>query len=313
MDSFRQRAQKRRAEYRRAVLTTMLEHGPSTAGDLARATGLSFPTAKALILEMHDRGLVDLAAPKPGPRGPKARSYAVSLAALRVTVAVHRSGELVAATADPAVRGPVITEPFSGDLPDVTSIEEALAMAACAAGFEPGTARHAVVGVSPRAQPGVLSRILDLSDELQNRLGHSVEVRRHSELSALAEARLGVARDVSDFVLVTGSPATVTHVVNGVPRGGAHCLAGAVTLLADHLLKKDVATALAAACLTVDPGLVVLGRDVPPRLVTALRELLPEPLQLVASAVTDDAALQGAVQLAHSKACAAYLSEAAKI
>lgn len=281
-----------RAAHRLAVLTFVLDHGPSTARDIAEKTGLSIATVNGISREALDRGLLEVARPRPAARGPWARTYTVPPAALRASAAVHDGRELVATAAS----GSVVTRAAAGDRLDTGLVARVLTAAARQAGFRAASIQYAVVGVTPWSRSH-----RDLAHELRERLGHGIEVRRSSALSALAEAGFGGP----DYVVVEGSPTTtLTHVLEGVPQRGAHGRAGALSPTA------DLARAVADACALLDPGLVVLGRDLPRLLEAELRELLPEGPEVVGSAVPDDAALRGALQLARAGARAAFLAGA---
>jgi hypothetical protein len=270
--------QRHHAQHVRGALVTLLDQGPSTARDVAEATGVSRVTATTLLQELVERDIAQLVGLRRRTTGPQARVYDVRAAALRFTVAVFRPGRLVTV----AGRSPGSVERSrtveAGPSPDAGLIAAALAS------DEP---RRVVIGVPDGSLPG-----------LPERLGCPVEVRSHADLAAVAEAEV---RDVRNFLLV--SDASIRHVVDGQVRPG---LAGSLRPFLEWLTprldrEEALLTAVAAACLVTDPELIVLGEDLR-HLREPLRDALPTPPEVALSAVSGDPVLRGALHLASDAA-----------
>ncbi|WP_127502992.1 ROK family transcriptional regulator [Actinoplanes solisilvae] len=267
------------AEHLRGALVTLLDRGPCTARDVAESTGLSRVTANTLLHELAELGVAQLAGLRRRSTGPQARVFTVRPAAQRIAVAVFRPGRLVTVSGlSPEYVAPARTSD-AGALPDPDLIAAALI---------PGEPRHVVVGVPSTRD--VNER--DLADPL----GCPVVVRSHADLAALAEAKVGTARD---FLFVTG--AAFKHVVDGTVRPGT----GSLRPLTDWANRTGAAEtllpAVTAACLVTEPDLVVLSddvRDLRGPLTEALGEFLPSPPAVALSRVGGDPVLHGALHLA---------------
>ncbi|MFF3694994.1 ROK family protein [Streptomyces sp. NPDC002221] len=204
-----------RAMNDRAALDLLLAHGPLSRTRIGKLTGLSKPTASQLLARLEAAGLVVATGTTEGRPGPNAQLYAVNATAAHVAGVDVTPERIRAAVAD--VAGSVVGE-FEVATPGrraesaVRQVTGALDGAAKAAGLVRGDLHRVVIGTPGAFDPGT-GRLRyashlpgwhspTLLDELAAALPMPVEYENDVNLAAIAEQRLGAARDHDDFVLL---------------------------------------------------------------------------------------------------------------
>jgi predicted NBD/HSP70 family sugar kinase len=196
----------------RAALELLLERGPLTRAQLGELTRLSKVTASQLVERLEGRGLVTRVGETTGGRGPNAQLYAIvpgSAYAIGVEVGPR---QVVAAAADitGATRSRVEVSPHDADDP-VGVVHAAVIEAATTAGAAWEQVRRVVLGTPGVVDPtsGDLSFAFDLPQwhrgllaALRADLRRPVVFENDVNLAAVAESRLGAARDTPDFALI---------------------------------------------------------------------------------------------------------------
>lgn len=196
----------------RAALELLLAHGPLTRARLGELTGLSKVTASQLVERLESRGLVAQVGTSASGRGPSAAVYAVvPSAAYVVGMAIGPHGvTAVSADITGAERGRAEVAADISDDP-VGVVHTALAKASAAAEVPADKVRHVVVGspgvIDPRTGEVSFSWELPrwhrgLLAALTADLNRPVRIVNDVNLAAVAEHRMGAARDVDDFVLL---------------------------------------------------------------------------------------------------------------
>jgi predicted NBD/HSP70 family sugar kinase len=361
----------------RAALELLLARGPLTRAQLGELTGLSKVTASQLVERLEERGLVTRVGQQVGGgRGPNAQLYAVSPHSAHV-VGVDVGPDLVtAACADitGAVCGRVEQSTKDTDDP-VGVVHTAVVQAASSAHAQLTTVRRVVLGTPGVVDPatGDMAFVWDLPRwhrgllrALREDLKTPVVFENDVNLAAVAEAHIGAAQGVSDFVLVWAGRGVGLAVMLGgrlhrggtgaageigflpvpgadVPRevtrrgvkGAFQQLAGADTVrtlarehgfrgasagdvvraaiaagtkggpLLDELARR-LALGVAAACVVLDPPLVVLAGEVGQAGGTALAERVQHEVaaitlvspRVVATEVPKEPVLEGALSTA---------------
>jgi len=198
----------------RAALELLMAQGPLTRTKLGELTGLSKVTASQLVERLEERGLVARVGEVAGSRGPNAQLYAVDpTSAYVVGVEVNsESDRVTAACAD--ITGGVVgrVEQSTKDTDDpVGVVHHAVVKAAETAQAQLASVRRVVLGTPGLVDPatGDMSFVYNLPRwhtgllaALREDLAVPVTFENDVNLAAAAEARLGAARDASDFVLV---------------------------------------------------------------------------------------------------------------
>lgn len=230
----------------RIALELLQDEGPLTAGQLKTLTGLSRPTVADLVERLRGSGLVRIVGETGGRRrGPNARLYGLvadraHLAALdvrtqSVTVVVS---DLLGATLAEAVL------PIGSDTGVEPAVEGAAALLERTA-HEAGAVRLHSVGIGA---PGLIDPVTGelretsglpawhrrLVAALQERLPATVLVENETNLAAVAEQRVGAARDrgAGSFVLLwLGFGVGAALVLDGKVRRGASGGAGEIGFL----------------------------------------------------------------------------------
>lgn len=230
----------------RLALELLQGEGPLTAGQLKTLTGLSRPTVADLVERLQGTGLVRIVGETGGRRrGPNARLYGLvadraHLAALdvrtqSVTVVVT---DLLGATLAEAVL------PIGSDTGTEPAVEGAAALLERTA-HEAGAVRLHSVGIGApglidpvtgelRETSGVPAWHRRLVAALQERLSATVLVENETNLAAVAEQRVGAARDqgADTFVLLwLGFGVGAALVLDGKVRRGASGGAGEIGFL----------------------------------------------------------------------------------
>ena len=196
----------------RAALELLLERGPLTRAQLGELTGLSKVTASQLVERLEERQLVTRVGELAGGRGPNAQLYAVVPGSAYVIGVNVGPASVVAASAD--ITGTVTARVEVGtDGPEdpVRAVHAAVVEAAERAGAPWDRVRRIVLGTPGLVDPatGDLAFAFDLPQwhrgllsALRTDLDRPVSFENDVNLAAVAEARLGAAVGVADFVLV---------------------------------------------------------------------------------------------------------------
>ncbi|WP_435613994.1 ROK family transcriptional regulator [Streptomyces coelicoflavus] len=205
-----------RAMNDRAALDLLLEHGPLSRTRIGKLTGLSKPTASQLLARLEAAGLVLAGGTTEGRPGPGAQLYEVNPAAAYAAGLDVSPERILAAVAD--VTGRTVGRyelPTPGRRPAtpvVQQVTDALDGAVKAAGLDRSAVHRLVIGTPGAFDPGT-GRLRyashlpgwhspTLLDELAAALPMPVEYENDVNLAAVAEQRLGAARDHEDFVLL---------------------------------------------------------------------------------------------------------------
>ncbi|MEV6107068.1 ROK family transcriptional regulator [Streptomyces sp. NPDC051940] len=204
-----------RAMNDRAALDALLELGPLTRTRIGRLTGLSKPTASQLLARLESAGLVVVTGTSEGSPGPNAQLYALNprtahVAGLDVTTDGIRAG-----VADITGRITGLYElptPRHRSKDTAEQVVKAVDGAVKAAGLVREDLHRLVIGTPGAFDPST-GRLRyashlpgwhspTLLDELAAALPMPIEYENDVNLAAIAEQRLGVARDRDDFVLL---------------------------------------------------------------------------------------------------------------
>lgn len=196
----------------RAALELLLSRGPLTRAQLGELTGLSKVTASQLVERLEERGLVTRVGELAGGRGPNAQLYAVVPHSAHVVGVDVGPDRVVAACAD--ITGSMIgrVEQSTQDSDDpVGVVHTAVVQVARTAHAELATIRRVVLGTPGLVDPGTgdIAFAVDLPrwhrgllGALREDLRRPVVFENDVNLAAVAEAHMGAARGVQDFVLV---------------------------------------------------------------------------------------------------------------
>jgi predicted NBD/HSP70 family sugar kinase len=226
----------------RAALELLLDRGPLTRAELGELTGLSKVTASQLVERLEDRQLVTRVGERPGGRGPNAQLYAVVPSSAYVIGVEVGPDQVVAACADitGATVGREVVSTQDADDP-VRRVHSAVISAADAGGASWDRVRRIVLGTPGVVDPdsGDILFAFDLPrwhhglrDALKDDLKRPVSFENDVNLAAVAEARLGAAKGVDDFVLVWISRGVgVAVVLGGRLHRGATGVAGEIGYL----------------------------------------------------------------------------------
>ncbi|MFH9062586.1 ROK family protein [Streptomyces coeruleorubidus] len=205
-----------RAMNDRAALDLLLEHGQLSRTRIGKLTGLSKPTASQLLARLEAAGLVLATGTTEGRPGPNAQLYEVNPAAGHAAGLDVTPQRILAAVAD--ITGRTVGRhelPTPGrrtGIPVVQQVTDALDGAVKAAGLARDDIHRLVIG-TPGAFDPTTGRLRyashlpgwhspTLLDELAAALPMPFEYENDVNLVALAEQRLGAARDHTDFVLL---------------------------------------------------------------------------------------------------------------
>lgn len=204
-----------RAMNDRAALDLLLEHGPLSRTRIGKLTGLSKPTASQLLARLEAAGLVLATGTTAGRPGPNAQLYSVNPAAAHVAGLDVTPIRIRAAVAD--ITGRTVGEfelPTPGRRAQgtVEQVVQAVDEAAKAAGLNRSDLHRVVIGTPGAFDPST-GRLRyashlpgwhspTLLDELAAALAVPLEYENDVNLAAVAEQRVGAARDHEDFVLL---------------------------------------------------------------------------------------------------------------
>lgn len=202
-----------RAMNDRAALELLLTHGPLSRTRIGHLTGLSKPTASQLLARLEAVGLVVATGTDGGRPGPSAQLYAINPRAAYVGGLDVTPERVLAAVAD--ITGTVVAThelPYTEGAEAVDQVTEALGEAVKAAGLHRSDLRRVVIA-TPGAFDPQTGRLRyashlpgwhspTLLEDLAAALPMPVEYENDVNLAAVAEQRLGAARDHEDFVLL---------------------------------------------------------------------------------------------------------------
>ncbi|MDP9797320.1 putative NBD/HSP70 family sugar kinase [Catenuloplanes nepalensis] len=226
----------------RAALELLLARGPLTRAQLGEMTGLSKVTASQLVERLEERGLVTRVGEQAGGRGPNAQLYAVTPNSAHVVGVDFGPDRVVAACAD--ITGAVIgrVELSTKDTDDpVGVVHTAVVQAATSAHAEMATVRRVVLGTPGLVEPdtGDIRFAWDLPrwrhglrDALGEDLHTPIAFANDVNLAAIAEAHVGAARGVDDFLLLwAGRGVGLAVVLGGRLHQGSTGAAGEIGYL----------------------------------------------------------------------------------
>lgn len=219
------------------VTGLLLDHGPLTRPDIAKAASLSRPATGDLVQRLLDRELVVEAGEREtGQRGPNAMTYAIRPELAHVAGVEMQPSHVHVAVAD--VTGRLLAETDeptrAGDRAD-TMVARALRGVTDRIGIATRELHGVVIGTPGVVTPGgdidFVSGHADWGaghrTRLETAIGVPVRLENDVNLAALAEQHLGAGRHARSFVLLhcnEGVGAGI--VVDGVLLRGAHGYAG---------------------------------------------------------------------------------------
>ncbi|MGG8405711.1 ROK family transcriptional regulator, partial [Streptomyces sp. 12297] len=191
----------------RLALRLLQDEGPLTATQLKALTGLSRPSVADLVERLSDAGLIEVVGESGEQRrGPNARVYGIVARRAHLAALDVRTDSATAVITDLLGNPLAQAELPAGTAEDAVAVLERTALAAGA-----GELHTVVVGapglVAPatgelRDTAGLPGWHRELVALLQRRLPAAVRVENETNLAAVAEQRLGAARDVDSFVLL---------------------------------------------------------------------------------------------------------------
>lgn len=221
----------------RLALGLLQESGPLTATQLKALTGLSRPSVADLVDRLAEAGLIEVVGESGEQRrGPNAKLYGIVARRAHLAALDVRTDSVTAVVTDLLGR-----ELARAALP-VGAPEDAVeALLGTAREAGAGELHTVVIGapglVAPatgelRDSTGLPAWHRDLVTALQRSLPAVVVVENETNLAALAEQRLGVARDLDSFVLLwLGAGVGAGVVLDGRLRRGASGGAGEIGFL----------------------------------------------------------------------------------
>ncbi|MBT2542980.1 ROK family transcriptional regulator [Streptomyces sp. ISL-44] len=221
----------------RLALQLLQEAGPLTATQLKARTGLSRPSVADLVERLTEAGLIEVVGESGEQRrGPNAKLYGIVARRAHLAALDVRTDSVTAVVTD-LVGHPLAEAALPVGAPE--DAVEALLRTAREAGA--GELHTVVIGapglVGPatgelRDTEGLPAWHRDLVAALQRSLPAVVVVENETNLAALAEQRLGVARDLDSFVLLwLGAGVGAAVVLDGRLRRGASGGAGEIGFL----------------------------------------------------------------------------------
>lgn len=221
----------------RLALRLLQDTGPLTATQLKTLTGLSRPSVADLVDRLTGAGLVEVVGESGEQRrGPNAKLYGIVAGRAHLAALDVRTDSVTAAVTD--LLGHTLAETA---LP-VGAPEDAVTALLRTARDAGADALHTVVIGAPglvapatgelRDTTGLPAWHRDLVTALQRSLPATVIVENETNLAALAEQRLGAARDLDSFVLLwLGAGVGAAVVLDGRLRRGASGGAGEIGFL----------------------------------------------------------------------------------
>lgn len=234
-----------RAMNDRAALDLLLEQGPLSRTALGTLSGLSKPTASQLLGRLETVGLVRLSGTSAGRPGPNAQLYEINAGIAHVAALDVNPARILAAIAD--LRGTVVGRfelptPGRNARGTVERVVKAIHGALGEAGLTEDRLRRVVIGTPGGFDPttGRLRYATHLPgwhsprllEDLAAAIGVPLEVENDVNLAAVAEQRIGHARDSGNFVLLWGEEGIgAAVVIGGRLHRGATGGAGEVAFL----------------------------------------------------------------------------------
>ncbi|MFI6316850.1 ROK family protein [Nonomuraea sp. NPDC050556] len=228
-----------------ASLRELRAAAPLTLAELARRTGLSRASAGEVVGDLVARGWVAEVPPVQGAMGRPARRYRFRSDAghvLGVDIGVHK---VLAAVTD--LTGQIVAGGRTSVSPDVpregrlAAVDRAVTACLSMADLSPADVWAVTAGtVGVVDLGGRVARVhslpdwagVDLAAHFRERFGAPVRVANDSKLAALAEQRLGVARDARDVVyLQVGRRPGAALIIDGRLHHGFGGASGEVGLL----------------------------------------------------------------------------------
>ncbi|MFD3698633.1 ROK family transcriptional regulator [Streptomyces sp. NPDC058646] len=221
----------------RLALRHLQESGPLTATQLKTLTGLSRPSVADLVERLTGAGLIEVVGEAGEQRrGPNARLYGIVARRAHLAALDVRTDSVTAVITD------LLGHPLAEAALPVGAPEDAVAALLRTAGEAGAGALHTVVIGAPglvapgsgelRDTTGLPGWHRDLVAALQRSLTAVVVVENETNLAALAEQRLGAARDLDSFVLLwLGAGVGAAVVLDGRLRRGASGGAGEIGFL----------------------------------------------------------------------------------
>ncbi|MFD5420733.1 ROK family transcriptional regulator [Streptomyces sp. NPDC127069] len=221
----------------RLALELLQAEGALTATQLKQLTGLSRPSVADLLERLCATGLVEVVGESGEQRrGPNARLYGIVARRAHLAALDVRTDSATAVVTDLLGR-----QLASAELP-VDAVDEAVDRLEALARRAGAEALHTVVVGAPglvapasgelRDTSGLPAWHRDLVAALQRRLTAAVVVENETNLAALAEQRVGAARDLDSFVLLwLGAGVGAAVVLDGRLRRGASGGAGEIGFL----------------------------------------------------------------------------------
>ncbi|MFJ3882674.1 ROK family protein [Streptomyces sp. NPDC090077] len=221
----------------RLALGLLQEEGPLTAAQLKRLTGLSRPSVADLVERLGEAGLIEVVGESGAQRrGPNARLYGIVAGRAHLAALDVRTDSATAVVTD------LLGRPLARAALPVDAVGEAVARLAELAREAGARELHTVVVGAPglvapasgelRDTGGLPAWHRDLVAALQEGLPARVLVENETNLAALAEQRVGAARDLDSFVLLwLGAGVGAAVVLDGRLRRGASGGAGEIGFL----------------------------------------------------------------------------------
>ncbi|MCX5395822.1 ROK family transcriptional regulator [Streptomyces sp. NBC_00102] len=225
----------------RLALRLLQQDGPLTAAQLKASTGLSRPTVADLVERLQEAGLIEVVGEAGAERrGPNARLYGIVADRAHLAALDVRTGSVSVIVAD--LLGRTLAEasvPIGSDTGTGPAVERAVALLERTA-REAGDAPLHSVGVGApglidpatgelRVTIGLPAWHRELVSSLQQRLPARVLVENETNLAAVAEHRVGAARDRPTFALFwLGHAVGAALMLEGTLRRGASGGAGEI-------------------------------------------------------------------------------------
>lgn len=221
----------------RLALQLLQEAGPLTATQLKARTGLSRPSVADLVDRLAEAGLIEVVGESGEQRrGPNAKLYGIVARRAHLAALDVRTDSVTAVVTD------LLGHPLAEAALPVGAPDDAVAALLRTAREAGAGELHTVVIGAPglvgpatgelRDTEGLPAWHRDLVAALQRSLPAAVAVENETNLAALAEQRLGVARDVDSFVLLwLGAGVGAAVVLDGRLRRGASGGAGEIGFL----------------------------------------------------------------------------------
>ncbi|MER5852084.1 ROK family transcriptional regulator [Streptomyces sp. NPDC002012] len=233
-----------RAMNDRLALRLLQQDGPLTATQLKTLTGLSRPTVADLVERLQGAGLIRVVGEAGSERrGPNARLYGIAADRAHLAALDIRTGSVAVVVAD--LLGATLAEatlPIGSDTDTEAAAEQAAALLERTARGASAARLHSVGIGAPGLIDPVTGELRDttglpawhrrLVRVLQQRLPATVLVENETNLAAVAEQRIGAARDRDTFVLFwLGHGVGAAVMLDGKLRRGASGGAGEIGFL----------------------------------------------------------------------------------